>query len=285
MGRTAGAKGAFVAPQSREYAYRGITVGRLSPLKSSTPAEAWLDDLERLVGLEARGQVKAWVAGGLSEKRLRSAIRSSVDKRLVYERLKEADKGIHQQRIVVNEYANVPGIVNKPFVKNGLPELSIPASNFGVNDPALDLPGDNAATFTTEAKLTEIKPGEKLYRINNEPVKYPYAMTGGYWTRSLPIELHEVIGGTAVMPEWNSFQKVYEFTAPPYIDPVKQEPKFYVWEGPTAAQPVSILYEEKTDNGYCLPGGAMQIFVPQKLSRNPDFKNYIQDITSTHKSW
>ena len=42
MGRTAGAKGAFVAPQSREYAYRGITVGRLSPLKSSTPAAAWL---------------------------------------------------------------------------------------------------------------------------------------------------------------------------------------------------------------------------------------------------
>lgn len=87
------------------------------------------------------------------------------------------------------------------------------------------------------------------------------------------------------MPEWNNFQCVYEFTAPPYADPVHKEPKFHVWEGPTAAQPVSNIYDDKADNGYCLAGGDPQIFVPNKLSRNLDFGNHIQDVTHLHKSW
>ena len=62
------------------------------------------------------------------------------------------------------------------------------------------------------------------------------------------------------MPEWNNFQRVYEFTAPPYADEVNKEPKFMVWEGPTAAQPVSNDYPEKEFNGYSLPGGDPQAF-------------------------
>ena len=87
------------------------------------------------------------------------------------------------------------------------------------------------------------------------------------------------------MPEWNNFQRVYEFTAPAYTDPMRQEPKFYVWEGPTAAQPVSNIYDEKTDNGYHLAGEAPQVFVPNKFSRAPDFGNHIQDVTHIYKSW
>lgn len=66
---------------------------------------------------------------------------------------------------------------------------------------------------------------------------------------------------------------------------MKKEPKFYVWEGPTAAQPVSNIYDDKTANGYHLAGGDLQIFVPNKLSRNSDFGNHIQDVTHIHKSW
>lgn len=87
------------------------------------------------------------------------------------------------------------------------------------------------------------------------------------------------------MPEWNNFQRVYEFTAPPYTDLTAKAPKFYVWEGPTAAQPVSGEYQEKIDNGYSLAGGAPQIFVPNKLSRSSDFGNHIQDVYHLHKSW
>lgn len=166
-----------------------------------------------------------------------------------------------------------------------MPQTTIPASFFGVNNPDFDLPARNATTFTGSATLVEIPPGEKLYRVTSDPDNDKHAKTGGYWTRTPPANLAGVIGGTAVMPEWNNFQRVYEFTAPPYTDPVNKEPKFYAWEGPAAAQPVSGTYDDKTDNGYCLSGGETQIFVPNKLSRAEDFGNHIQDATSLHKSW
>ena len=198
MGRTAGARGAFVAPQSRDYAYKGLAAGKMSPLTPSTPTEAWLDDLERVVGLEVRGQVKAWVAGGLSEQRLKKAVRGAVDPRLVYERLVNSKRGIYQWRIIVDDFSNVPGTMKQMFKGNSLLAELVSASKFGVNDSAYDLPGDNAATFTREVKLTEVKPGEKLYRVTNDPVDNPYAMTGGYWTRTPPTDLADIIGGTMI---------------------------------------------------------------------------------------
>ena len=90
------------------------------------------------------------------------------------------------------------------------------------------------------------------------------------------------------MPEWNNFQRVYEFTAPAYADTVQARPKFYVWEGPAAAQGVSGIYCDKTDNGYCLPGGSMQIFVPlprTRPQRYQDFLTHIRDVTPTYKKW
>ena len=271
MGRTAGAKGAFVAPVSREYAYQGITAGKMSPVKSSTPTEAWLDDLERLVGLEMRGQVKAWVAGGLSEQRLKKAVRGAVDPRLVYERLRDADKGIYQHRIVIDDYNNIPSIKKERYVPNGLPDLLIPASRFGIDNADYDLPRENANTFRDSASLVEFKPGDKLYRVTNDPSTSMYAMTGGYWTRQPPNSLSDVIGGTAVMPEWNNYQRVYEFTVPEYDAKSEAEeylPKIYGWEGPTASQAVSGIYKEKIDNGYSLPGGQQQIFFPNVVTRH-----------------
>jgi len=248
---------------------------------------AWLDDLEAVLGPAAnvRTMVARWVTGGLDEDKLRSALRGAVDQRLIFERLQNADKGIFQQRVVIDDYENIPGVVKKPFVHNGLPELEILASDFGVADPRFNLPPAKAATFTGYAQLNEVKPGDKLYRVTNDPVTDPRGKTGGYWTRTPPPDLVDVIGGTAVMPEWNNFQRVYEFTAPPYADPVKQEPKFMVWEGPTAAQPVSNDYPEKKNNGYCLPGGEPQVFVNNHLAWDAAFPTCIADITPTHKSW
>ena len=285
MGRTAGVKGAFVAPQSRDYAYQGITAGRMSPVKSSTPTEAWLDDLERVVGLEVRGQVKAWVAGGLSEQRLKKAVRGAVDPRLVYERLRDAKKGIYQRRVVIEDYDNIPGLTPRLYVGNGLPEAVILASAFGVQDSAFNLPEGNAPTFTGSATLTELKPGEKLYRVTDDPATSIYAKTGGYWTRTLPSQLSDVIGGTAVMPEWNNFQRVYELTIPSHDPTISDLPKMYAWEGPTAAQPVTNIYKEKTGNRYCLAGGEPQVFLINNLTRHPDFGNHIKDITNICKQW
>ena len=236
-------------------------------------------------GVDVYTSIATWVAGGLSEKKLASAVRGAVDKRLVFERLRDVEKGIYQQRVVIDDYENIPGVEERPYVSNGLPFATISALDFGVDDPAFDLPDRNAPTFTGSASLVEVKPGEKLYRVTSDPSNDKYAKTGGYWTRTPPANLAEVIGGTAVMPEWNNFQRVYEFTAPAYTDPVRQEPKFYVWKGPTATQPVSGLYKDKVNNGYSLAGADLQVFVPNKLSRGPDFGNHIQDVTHNHKSW
>ena len=268
----------------------GGAVSGPTPGLTSTPlpvAGGWLADLETVLGPTAgvRSLVATWVAGGLDEGKLKSALRGAVDQRLVFERLRDAKKGIYQQRVIIDDYANIPGVDKKPCIPNSLPPVAILASAFGVDDPGLDLPIRNAITFTGSAVLQEVKPGEKLYRVTSDPVTDEYAKTGGYWTRTPPTNLGEVIGGTAVMPEWNNVQRVYEFTAPPYADPDKKEPKFYVWEGPAAAQPVSGDYKEKIENGYSLAGGTPQAFVPNKLSRSPDFGSHIQDVTHLHKSW
>ena len=133
--------------------------------------------------------------------------------------------------------------------------------------------------------LSRLTRPPQVYRVTSDPANDPRGKTGGYWTRTPPTNLNEVIGGTAVMPEWNNFQRVYEFTAPPYADPVKQEPKFHVWEGLTDAQPVSNLYKEKKDDGYHLPGGESQVFISNHLAWDPAFPNHITDITPIHKVW
>ncbi|MBX0289479.1 hypothetical protein K3G63_03470 [Hymenobacter sp. HSC-4F20] len=279
------------SPKARLAAAPPARGGGLIHSVKATRSNALLDDLQGLVGpgLDVRKKLAVWVAGGLDEHKVLSALRGSVDKLVVFQRLSVAadapHKGLYEQRVIIDDYQNIPGVTKAPYVENGLPPLPIPASLFGVADPAFDLPARNAPTFTKYAQLREVMPGEKLYRVTNDPLSDPYAMTGGYWTRTLPAGLNEVIGGTAVMPEWNNFQRVYEFTAPPYADPVAKEPKFHVWEGPTAAQPVSGIYPDKINNGYCLQGGEPQVFITNNLSRSPDFKNHIRDITPLHKSW
>ena len=91
-----------------------------TPGLTSTPlpaADGWLADLETVLGPAAgvRSLVATWVAGGLDEGKLKSAIRGAVDQRLVFERLKEAhiQKGIYQQRVVIDDYANIPGVDKK----------------------------------------------------------------------------------------------------------------------------------------------------------------------------
>ena len=107
-----------------------------------------------------------WVAGGLDEGKLRSAIRGAVDQRLVFERLVKASppagKGIFQQRVIIDDYAHVPGVVKAPYVNNSLPEEEILASAFGVTDPRFDLPAKKAVTFTGSPELREVRPGEKF---------------------------------------------------------------------------------------------------------------------------
>jgi hypothetical protein len=234
-------------------------------------------------GPDVRKTVGKWLASGLSEDKLKAAMQQpDFQQTFTFIRLAVADKGLYQQHVILDDYAAVPGVSQQPYLPNSLPKKVVAAHDFGVDDADLDLPADKAQTFTGSAQLVKLKPGDKLYRIANDPATDPYGRTGGYWTRTPPAELGEVVGGTAVMPEWNNYQQVYEFTVP---DPGPDVPDYHAWEGPAAAQPVSGYYKEKENNGHSLAGGDNQLFLPNKLAWSDDFSKHITEVSSQHKSW
>jgi hypothetical protein len=253
---------------------------------STTPPPAhWLDTLvtQLNAGPDVRKTVSKWLASGVSEDKLKAAMQQP-DFQQTFIRLAVADKGVYQQHVILDDYDAIPGVSNRPYVPNSLPFKVVAASDFGVNDPKLDLPPDKATTFTDEARLVKLQPGETLYRVACDPATDKFGRTGGYWTRTPPAALADVVGGTAVMPEWNNFQQVYKFTVPdPALDPTA--PTYHAWEGPAAAQPVSNYYEEKNANGHCLAGGENQLFIPSKLAFDPQFGNHIQDVSFENKTW
>jgi hypothetical protein len=249
---------------------------------AASPAH-WLDTLvEQLnAGPDARKAVGKWLASGINEDKLRAAMQRP-DFHQTFIRLAVASKGVYQQHVILDDYDAVPGVSKQLYAKNALPFAPIAASNFGVDDKDLDLPAGNAETFTGSAKLVKLQAGEKLYRVASDPATDPYGRTGGYWTRTPPTGLGEVVGGTAVMPEWNNYQQVYEFTVP---DPGPGVPDYYAWEGPAANQPVSGHYPEKITNGHCLAGGDNQLFLPNKFTRSKEFGTHITDVTAQYNSW
>lgn len=80
------------------------------------------------------------------------------------------------------------------------------------------------------------------------------------------------------MPEWNGFGKVVAASVPDDGEP------FYVWFGPAASQPVSLVCEEKKDNGYSLAGGTEQVFLPTIMKDRAAFKKSFKDNASL-KVW
>jgi hypothetical protein len=141
-------------------------------------------------------------------------------------------------------------------VPNG---LNSGKTNAAWNNSDLDLSFDEARNFVN-ASPVELPEGTKLYRVTGgNPA-------GGYWTLEKPNSLADVIGGTAVQPEWNSFEKLYVYEVP-------SGQTLKVWKGMTARQPIAtgVLNPH-------LPGGADQIFIPQ-IVRNESFKSLINQIS------
>jgi hypothetical protein len=126
------------------------------------------------------------------------------------------------------------------------------------NDPELDLPSGEAANFVS-VQPQILVPGTKIYRVTGGN------KAGGYWTIQKPNNLSQVIGGTAVRPEWNDFSKIYVYEVP-------QGPGLKVWQGPAARQRLA----DGIDNPH-LPGGEVQIFIPQKL-RDSQFISAVNQI-------
>jgi len=107
------------------------------------------------------------------------------------------------------------------------------------------LPARDATTFGATPKLTDIG-GKKLYRVigrAEEPTN-----TGSYWSLDPPPTIEdEWRGSAAVKDAWNGDGGYITATAP---DGLK------AWTGPAAPQPAAV-------EGYVLPGGGNQVYVPR----------------------
>jgi hypothetical protein len=133
-----------------------------------------------------------------------------------------------------------------------------------VND--VDLPENQIFNFTGKIEPLELKPDDKIYRVSSlDKADRPY------WTRNKPEKLDDVVGGTAVQPEWNNFEYVHEYVVPDGVT-IKS------WKGKTARQPVS----EASPSNYHLPGGEEQLYIRYISNQDPNFQSIVK---STKAEW
>ena len=219
------------------------------------PATEWINELETLLGPGTETTLNNWFAAGLDEEKTKDAFEKSGDKAGLMNNLKSA-LSIYHQRVYIQDWDQIPGIEKSNYTPNG---LSAGISNPEWNNSDLDLSAADAANFV-DAGADELPAGTKIYRVTGgNPA-------GGYWTIQKPGSVGEVIGGTAVRPEWNNFSKMYVYEVP-----AGQTLK--VWRGTTAKQ----LITDGIINPH-LPGGAEQLFIPFAVRDNA-FKSLVQETT------
>ncbi len=217
----------------------------------------------------AKDSTVKWIAHGLSKRYLYDPLSVPSTRSEIYQQLVGA-KSVYQQRILVRDYKHVPGLTREPYTANNLAQKEMLASSYGVNDPRYNLPDYRTATFADTAILTMIPGGTVLYRVTDAGGE-----GGGFWTIGPPKGLKSVIGGTAVMPEWNGFSKVVAYTVPAN--------GMYAWKGKAAAQQISTVPQFQSSE-YELAGEGIQLFINDFL-RDAAFKAAIVDVTTEFKTW
>ncbi len=217
----------------------------------------------------AKDSTLKWISNGLSQPYLYNALSTPSTRTVIYQQLIGA-KSVYHQRILVKDYKHVPGLTHHSFQANNLPKKELLAINYGVNDTRYNLQDYRTTTFTDTAILTKIPGGTILYRVTDKGGE-----AGGFWTLDPPKQLKSVIGGTAVMPEWNGFTRVYSYTVP--ADGI------YAWKGKAAAQQISMDPQFQSSE-YELAGEGVQLFINEFL-RDETFKAAIVDVTAQYKKW
>lgn len=239
---------------------------------ATPPADDWINQLDTSIDANERAQLKSWIQEGLSSSRMAATVGLYDDDSDFYNALNTA-KSIYHQRLLINDRVDaIPGIAAGMFVSNGLPAKEVPAT------PAiaqLNLPATESPNFV-DVKDTVLRGGAVMYRVIGGEGSYP---TGGYWVLDRPKDYGEIIGGTAVQPQWNGFNVIVVYT-------LSAQDTMKVWKGPAAHQPIA-----GTDNKYYdsymqqfhLGGDMEQIFVPVVYR---DFQNevvynyFLSNITS-----
>ena len=199
-----------------------------------------------------------WLDDGIDKQKLIDGISKSRSKQNLIDDIGNGKSKVHVQ-VLIKDYDNIPGIVKGRYANNSSlisDKVDLPSGWA----PELDINQQTIQTFTGKIKPIELKPGDKIYRVSPlDKADRPY------WTRSKPEKLGDVVGGTAVQPEWNNFEYIHEYIVP-------KGKSIRAWEGKTARQPIS----ETFSSNYHLPGGDEQLFINYIIKQDPDFKSVIK---------
>ncbi|XLS30559.1 hypothetical protein ACJD0Z_06970 [Flavobacteriaceae bacterium M23B6Z8] len=189
---------------------------------------------------------------GVDKEKLQEAISRSRSKQQLIDDIGEA-KSYYHILVLIKDYDNIPGVTSGRFRSNSS-SLSDKSPKPESWDASLDLPSGRVGTFTGNIDAIELTAGQKIYRVSQEGGE-----GGAYWTLSKPASLEDVIGGTAVRPEWNNFEVLSEYTIP-------QNVTIRGWKGIAARQAVSDV-----PSNYHLPGGDEQLYIAYIGRQDPNF--------------
>ena len=237
----------------------------------------WVDDLETVIGINVKNKIKEWVKKGLNYSKLESSFNKSSNKLELFSRLEKA-KSLNHQKVIIGDYENILGVTKGKYISNSVDNIKSDIK-IKVNNNDFILKKYQGETFAKNAKLIKrenieviedlgngiqfikIKPGTKLYRVFDGYKPWDdISQTGStlpkgnYWTFDKPTSISEVIGGTAVMPEWNGMTKIIEIEAP--------SQGIYVWRGVAARQPASSVTKD-----FFLKGGIEQVIFDYKQNK------------------
>ena len=249
-----------------------VLFGSCSKNDSTPQTTDWIDQLDTTINASERAQLRAWIEDGLSSSSMEATVKLYAHDSDFYNALNTA-KSIYHQRVLINDRVDaVPGIAAGMYVANGLPAKSIDATPA---DDQLNLPASEAPNFV-DVRDTVLRVGTILYRVIGGAGSYP---TGGYWVLDKPAGYADVIGGTAVQPEWNAFDVMVVYTIPAG-DTMK------VWLGKAARQPIagtSNVYYDTYLQQYHLEGGLKQVYVPvvyRDYANATVYDHFLNNITS-----
>ena len=177
-------------------------------------------------------------------------------------------KSIYQLKALAGDFDNIPGVKVGQFssVANNIAEMAddlirtVDGKAFTLKDwhPTTFVKNTNLApragvevleTLDNGIELVRVTSGTKMYRVFDGFGPYPTTSPkGSFWTFEKPTVVEDVIGGTAVQPDWNGMVKIIEIEAP--------SQGIIVWRGKAARQPLSSNYN--IQNRY-LDGGVEQV--------------------------
>jgi len=224
---------------------------------------AWevLDDAGSSLSTDVASLTKLtnWVDNGLDESKLALALKNANDPDALFNNIDNA-LSIHHQRVYIEGYTNIPG-VNAGTISQGVnissgiaDKAPLPSSW----NPDFDLPSGQIGNFSGLISSETLKGGTTIYRVQ----AYDRA-DGPWWTLEPPSNVGEVIGGTAVRPEWNNYEYLHTYTVPKGVE-------IKCWKGKAAKQQIT----NGVDSPF-LEGGTEQIWVSYIKRQDSNFDNVI----------